>query len=141
MRLFLDANVLFGAAVSTRGIGQALVAFGRSGVCTLVTSAYAATEAERNVRARAPEALGRFAVVMANVARVPEANVGLVGDVVAELPAKDRPILAAAIACGADLLVTGDRRYFGPLFGVAVGRTAIASPREALSVLLETIES
>jgi hypothetical protein len=42
--------------------------------------------------------LGRFAVVMTNVARVPEASVGLVADVGAEL----RPILAAAIACGAD---------------------------------------
>ena len=117
------------------------VALGRKGACTLVTSAYAAAEAERNVRVKAPEALGRFAVAMANVARVPEAGVGLVADVGAELPANDRPILAAAVACGADLLVAGDRRHFGPLFGVTAGRTAIASPRVALGVLLESIGS
>jgi hypothetical protein len=81
--------------------------------------------------------LGRFAVVMTNVARVPEASVGLVADVGAEL----RPILAAAIACGADRIVTGDRRHFGPPFGAAVGRTALAPPGAALGVLLETIES
>lgn len=78
---------------------------------------------------------------MANVARVPETSVGLVADVGAELPAQDRPILTAAIACGADRLVTGDRRHFGPLFGAAVGRTALAPPGAALGVLLETIGS
>jgi len=72
---------------------------------------------------------------------VPEAGVGLVADVGAELPAKDRPILAAAVARGADLLVTGDRLHFGPLFGVTVGRTAVASPREASGVLLESTGS
>lgn len=141
MRLFLDANVLFSASLSPGGVGQALVALGRQGACTLVTSAYAAAEAERNVRVKAPEALGRFAVVMANVTRVPEAGVGLVADVGAELPGKDRPILAAAVACGADLLGTGDRRHFGPLFGSTVGRTAIMSPREALGVLLASTGS
>lgn len=139
MRLFLDANVLFSAALSPGGVGHALVALGRKGACTLVTSAYAAAEAERNVRVKASEALGRFAVVMANVTRVPEASPGLVADEGSELPAKDRPILAAAVACGADLLVTGDRRRFGSLFGVSVGRTAVASPRVALGVLLESI--
>ncbi len=141
MRLSLDANALFSAALSIGGVGQALVALGRKGACTLVASPYAAAEAERNVRTKAPELLGRFAVVMTNVARVPEASVGLVADVGAELSAEGRPILAAAIACGADLLVTGDRRHFGTLFGAAVGCAAIASPREALGVLLETIGS
>lgn len=137
MRLSLDANALFSAALSPGGVGQALVALGRKGACALVASPYAAAEADRNVRAKAPDLLSRFAVVMTNVARVPEASVGLVADVGAEL----RPILAVAIACGADRLVTVDRRHFGTRFGAAVGCTAIVSPREALGVLLETIGS
>lgn len=137
MRLSPDANALFSAALSPGGVGQAFVAFGRKGACALVASPYAAAEADRNVRAKATELLSRFAVVTTNVARVPEASGGLVADVGAEL----RPILAAAIACGADRLVTGDRRHFGTLFGAAVGCAAIASPREALGVLLETIGS
>jgi len=45
------------------------------------------------------------------------------------LPAKDRPVLAAAIhqSCGA--LVTGDRTHFGPLYGRTIHGVAIHSPR------------
>ncbi len=33
------------------------------------------------------------------------------------LPSKDRPILQSAIAARADLLITGDVKHVGPLFG------------------------
>ena len=53
------------------------------------------------------------------------------------LPAKDRPILAAAVGCRATVLVTGDRRHFGPLLGRRFGGTVVLAPREALAFLVE----
>ena len=51
------------------------------------------------------------------------------------LPENDAPILAAAAAAGADLLVTGDRRHFGHLYGKTIGRVRIVTLREALKAL------
>ncbi len=48
------------------------------------------------------------------------------------LPENDAPILAAAAATEADLLVTGDRRHFGHLFGADVGGVRIVPSRDAL---------
>jgi predicted nucleic acid-binding protein len=45
-----------------------------------------------------------------------------------DLPEKDLPVLATAIDAGCDILVTGDSRHFGPLFGRTLGRLKILSP-------------
>jgi hypothetical protein len=37
-------------------------------------------------------------------------------------------VLATAIDAGCDILVTGDSRHFGPLFGRTLGRLKILSP-------------
>jgi predicted nucleic acid-binding protein len=55
-----------------------------------------------------------------------------------ELPENDAPILAAAAAAGADLLVTGDRRHFGHLYGTVVGRVLVVTLVEALETLVES---
>lgn len=54
------------------------------------------------------------------------------------LPMKDAPIMAAAVLCGSDLLVTGDRLHFGHLFGKTLEGVRVLSPRETLHLLLET---
>jgi hypothetical protein len=59
---------------------------------------------------------------------------------VAGLPSKDAPILAAAAACCADWLATGDRRDFGHLFGQRALGVLLLAPREALAALLDTLE-
>jgi len=52
------------------------------------------------------------------------------------LPAKDRPVLAAAVhqSCGA--LVTVDRTHFGPLYGRTIHGVTIHSPRSLAEALL-----
>jgi uncharacterized protein len=60
MRVFMDANVLFAAAISPEGRSAALFTLAQRGACTLLTSAHAAAEARRNLEARYPDALGRF---------------------------------------------------------------------------------
>jgi len=137
MRLFLDANVLFSAALSPEGAASSLFAFAGAGACELVTSALVVAEATRNLRAKAPEAVERWERLIASVGIVVEADARLVGRIGVPLPAKDRPILAAALGCRATVLVTGDRRHFGPLFGRPIGGTVVLSPREALAFLVE----
>ncbi len=46
------------------------------------------------------------------------------------------PILAGAVWAEADLLVTGNSRHFGHLYGTPVGGCLISPPREALDLRL-----
>jgi uncharacterized protein len=120
-RLFLDANVLFSAAYSTRSPILRLWSLG----VELLTSAYAIEEARRNL-ATATER-GRLADLLRAVRVVPESSAQL-GSAGSSLPAKDRPILAAAVAANATFLVTGDYRHFGALYGHVVGGVEVVSP-------------
>jgi len=137
MRLFLDANVLFSAVLSPEGAASNLFAFAGAGACELVTSALVVAEATRNLRAKASEALDRGERLIALVGIVVEADARLVGRMAVALPAGDRPVLAAALGCRATVLVTGDRRHFGSLFGRHFGGTVVLSPREALALVIE----
>jgi predicted nucleic acid-binding protein len=124
-RLFLDANVLFSAAYRERS--PLLRLWGLPDV-ELLTSAYAAAEAERHLdekqRPRLVELLMRVRVVSdAPADELPAAVF---------LRAKDAPILATAIAAGATHLVTGDRRDFGEHFGKNMAGVLILPPREYL---------
>ena len=57
LRVFLDANVLFAAAYSPDGLSALLIELGAAGRVTLLTSALAIIEAERNLEAKRPAAL------------------------------------------------------------------------------------
>lgn len=139
MRLFLDANVLFSAALGPAGAAAQLFALAEEGACDLVTSALAVAEASRNLAAKAPAAIDRWDRLRAVVGIVSEADPRLVERVAAALPTKDRPILGAAVACRATLLVTGDRRHFGPWYGRAVAGTVVLPPREALAFVVASV--
>jgi len=102
--VFLDANVLWSAAVNPAGMPWKLIWKGQA---NFVTSHYALVEALRNVPASAVGDLNRLT---AKIKIVPDAfgppPVGVI------LPGKDIPILSSAAACGAQLLVTGDGKHF-----------------------------
>ena len=127
LRLFLDANVLFSAAWR----GDAGVArLWKLREARLVSSAYAAEEARRNLETDAQRT--RLEALLRRVELVPEgAGIELPREV--WLREKDRPILLAAISAGATHLVTGDRRDFGPLFGKRVSGVLIVRPAELLA--------
>lgn len=88
-----------------------------------MTSVYAVEEARRNLMRHEPQAL-------AALWRLVQA-LQLVADTTAlpdlGLPAKDRPILEAAIAAGCTHLLTGDFKHFGPLFGRRIGGVKVTS--------------
>ena len=137
MRLFLDANVIFTAAHNPVGRSSALFGLARHGVCVLSTSPHAAAEAQRNLRVKYPETLPRLQVLMSQIETVPEAPPADVAWAIEQgLPLKDAPVLAAALASGADALVTGDRTHFGHLFGRKVRTLVVLTPAAALARLL-----
>lgn len=128
MRIFLDANILFSAARSAgaiRALLDELLATGHVGV----TSDYALIEAQRNIEAKCGESeLAELDALVARLNVVGSGAVPRIGKVGSTLAEKDRPILAAAIGGRCDVLLTGDRRHFGPHFGKTLGGVAIHSP-------------
>jgi predicted nucleic acid-binding protein len=126
--VFLDANVLFSAAYRADAGLRRL--WDLKGV-PLLTSAYAAEEARRNLptdeqRAWLEKLLRSARVVETGVVQDHPAMVGV------ELAEKDMHILTAAIEAGATHLLTGDVRHFGHLLGRRVGGVLVLRPAEYL---------
>ncbi len=137
MRIFLDANVLFAAAISPQGRSAALFVLAEQGQCTLLTSPHVIAEARRNLQGRYPEAVGRLERLLRSVTIVPEAAPSRVAWARQHgLPEEDAPILAAAADAGATVLVTGDRTHFGALFGHTTGGVRVLSLADTLALVL-----
>jgi predicted nucleic acid-binding protein len=135
LRLFLDANVLFLAGYSRTSPVHDLLALGRADACELVSSGYAVEEARRNLAVKAPAgALEALSTALADVTSVAEARAPAleVAATVALTDPADVPILAAAIQCRADILVTGDRRAFGRHFRTRLVGVEVLVLRDAL---------
>lgn len=133
----MDANVLFSAAYKPR---SRLVDLWKLDDAEIITSGLALEEARRNLE---PDeaALSRLIVLAARTRVVPEVGQREPGLSRADqaaldaLPDKDRPILAAAIAARAAMLVTGDLRHFGALMGRVVAGVKVIRPVEAMESL------
>lgn len=138
-KLFLDANVLFTAAYSSGGRAAALVDLARHGKCELITSPHALAEARRNLRLKRPDALESLERdVTPHVGIVSEAKPGALRIGLEHgLPLKDAPILGAALQAEADMLLTGDARHFGHLYGEKVMGVKIVAPVTALMEILK----
>ncbi len=133
MRLFLDANVIFSAVHSPGGRSHALFRLAQAGLCELLSSAHAIGEAHRNLALKSPTKIDELAQFLEVVTPVPEPDPRLVTWAAETgLPDNDAPILAAAVAARVDALVTGDRKHFGPLFGITFGGVEAIPLSEAL---------
>jgi uncharacterized protein len=127
--VFLDANMLFSAAYrSDAGLRK----LWRLKGVRLITSVYAAEEANRNLvqpgqREDLEELLGSVEIITT------AAPIGQPIPSTIELPDKDQPILRAAIGAGATHLLTGDFQHFGPYYGERVEGVLILSPGGYLS--------
>jgi len=136
VRVFLDANVLFSAAQSIDGRARGLFTLAENKHCALVSSEHAIGEARRNLMMKAFSAVKDFEDLLEHVQVVGEGGPGLLAWAAGQgLPANDAPILSAAAGAGADLLVTGDRRHFGHLFGLTTGGIRVVTLRDALRLV------
>jgi predicted nucleic acid-binding protein len=127
-RVFLDANVLFSAAYRQQAGLSRLWELANA---VLVTSSYALEEARRNLDRAAQDR--RLALLMAQVELVAEASDSPI-TLSVDLPGDDRPILRAAVASRCTHLLTGDRRAFGPFYGVRIEGVLILRPAEYLGL-------
>lgn len=94
-----------------------------------------------HIALRFPHCREALQVLLDEIEQVSEPQPHLVRSAIsAGLPKKDASILAAAIAAEVDLLVTGDKRHFGPLFGRRVEGLAVLPPADALALVLDRME-
>lgn len=124
--VFLDANVLFSAAYRE---GAGLLRLWRLERIEILTSAYAAEEARRNLEDA--EARGRLEALLERIRIAPESGEGSLPSGI-QIAEKDRPILRSAIAAGVTHLLTGDLKDFGRFFGKRVRGVLIQTPAEYL---------
>ena len=120
-RAFLDANVLFSAAYREKSRLARL--WNRPGA-ELITSAYAAEEARRNLTS--PDQRARLESLRSRMRIVAESDAPMPAGV--KLPDKDHPILKAAIAAEATHLITGDVKDFGRYLGARIAGVLVVTP-------------
>ncbi|MBI5494717.1 MAG: PIN domain-containing protein [Deltaproteobacteria bacterium] len=113
-RVFLDANVLFFAALGGP-LFQRLWLLAEHQRVVLLTSAHCLDEALRNVTRKRPVATDALTQCAAAVLIVAEGDVERQVWARALLPEHDAPVLAAAVDARAHALITGDVKHFGPL--------------------------
>ena len=135
-RVFLDANVLFSAAYREQA---GLAVLWKLRRVHLLTSLYAAQEAANNLdeqdqQSRLRNLLEDLEIVSDEVGMEATTQILVAG---IDLPDKDRPILAAAVAANAEFLLTGDIQHFGRYFGQVRCGVRILRPAEFLKIFAE----
>ena len=135
MRIFLDAHVLFSAAKSDGAVRQLLRLLEKSGHECCVDG-YVIEEARRNLVAKAPDRVVVLDGLLSRMTTAGAQRVDAALETSLPLPAKDRPVLSAAIRQRCSALVTGDRTHFGPLYGRTIRGVTIHSPRSLAEALL-----
>ena len=136
MRIFLDANILFSAAKSDGAVRQLLQLTMDTGhECWI--DPYVEAEARRNLQAKAPKAVAALDALLAECLSGPFLPIAAeMDEALGALPADDRPVLAAAIRLKCEVLITGDKRHFGSLYGRRVRGVAVHSPASFFSGVL-----
>ena len=122
MKFFLDANILFSASNTESNLFRLLQLL--KAKATVITSDYAHIEAQRNLDAKRSNWRNGLSEVLSGIEIVPSVD----ASVPAEINDKDRPIVATAIKYHCNILLTGDKRDFGHLFGQTINRTKVLSP-------------
>jgi predicted nucleic acid-binding protein len=116
VRLFLDTSVLLAASGSAAGASHRVCHSAHANGWSLVVTPYVVDEVTRNLpRVPTPTAPATWAALRPMLIVMPD--VFTVDRPAVFGPAKDRPILFAALAW-ADVLLTLDQGDFGGLFGV-----------------------
>jgi uncharacterized protein len=135
MKIFLDANILFSASYSD-SIMRRLVKDLNNKSCVLAADRYVIEEALRNLSIHRPGAIPELHDLVKLLTIVPTRLFSAKIPTDINLPDKDVPVLAAAINASCDILMTGDSRHFGQLFGETIGGVTIQSPVDTARAVL-----
>jgi predicted nucleic acid-binding protein len=139
-KIFLDSNVLLSGLFSDQGAPRIILDLLTLDLPILAgaTGRYNLMEVERNLKNKMPEALPLYhhylpklglEIVALPTLETVRSMSGIVAD-------KDIPVLASAIACGAEYLLTGDKKDFGRLKRVQQRyNLTIVSPSEFIETV------
>lgn len=113
-RIFLDTSALIAGLASPAGASNLILSLAEAELVTIVVSEQVLAEAERTLRSKVPGAVAEYNRLLAAGALevVADPREAEVAAAAAIIHAKDAPILAAAMACQVDYVVTLDRRHF-----------------------------
>lgn len=129
--IFLDSNIVF-SALTPDTLTRYLVAALYNSGHRLTVSPYVIGEVHSNLPPGV-EIRAQLAEIAPNFAVVPDAP--LFHRV--PLSETDKPILGAALASGADFLLTGNTRDFKHLYGTSIESMAIVPPDQIAELLLK----
>ena len=139
LKVFLDSNVILSGLLSDKGAPRVILDILCLGLPFLkgATGEYNLFEIERNIQKRLPAILDiyqsyiqklRLEIVSLPPLKAVKSYFGKIAD-------KDAPVLASAVISGADCLVTGDKKDFGPFRNDASFSPKIVSPPEIVILL------
>jgi predicted nucleic acid-binding protein len=121
MRVFLDANILFSAAVKNSATAALLGVLLKK--AEAVTNLHAWEEASRNIDLKRPDHAGSLIKLKKSLSFTEAFSVEFDLDI----PDEDVPVLAGAIGSKCTHLWTGDKKHFGKYFGKTIGGVRIVS--------------
>lgn len=113
-RIFLDANVLVSASVSSKGASRKILDLGLERKLNLVTTYYAIKESRRNIEKKLPEALPRYERYLKEGRFKIQKNTSKKETVIYEELIDDLgdvPIIAACVKYKVKFLITLDRKH------------------------------
>lgn len=142
-RAFFDANVVFSAVLTSRGVPRELLRLAARDAIQVVISQQIVEEIKRNLSKKYPELLDLFPSLLtkAGIEVVEDASQSTVEEVVEYLPyPPDAAVLAAALEAQVDCFVTGDKKHFlsKPEIEDQAG-LSILSPRDFLQCVKQDI--
>ena len=142
-KVFLDSNVLLSGLFSDKGAPRIILDLLTLNLPILAgaTGRYNLIEVERNLKKKMPDTMPLYKKYLPKlrleiVALPSRATVKSMTGAIAE---KDAPVLASAIACGAEYLITGDKKDFARLRNVKRYNLKIVSPSEFIETVFPEI--
>jgi len=141
VKVFLDSNVILSGLLSDKGASRVILDLLCLGLPMLAGAIgeYNVIEIERNLKKKMPGVLPvyRKYLPLLSLEVVPLPSSEAIRKLFGIIADKDVPVLASAISCDADFLVTGDKKDFIKLKGKYSFR--IVSPAEFLDVILPEV--
>ena len=147
-RLFWDSSGLLGAIMSSseNSPGRVLFALGEAGLIDMRVSREVLNDCDRVLRSRKPVLVRQLAVILhqARIVMAPEPNREIIARCTAMTEyTSDARVLAAAIACDADLFLSQDSVHFlqNPLIGSPDTKPRVVTLQQALEWLRDYLKA
>jgi len=142
-KVFLDSNVIISGLFSDKGSPRIILDLLSLGLPMLagVTGQYNIIEIERNLSKKMPDVLPVYKkyLQVLNLEIIPLPSSKDIKKLSGHISDKDIPVLASAIICNADFLVTGDKKDFSKSKLRGKYSFRILSPAEFLDIILPEI--